>query len=466
MPIQSLADFDDGPEWIGSSVCSQMESSRSSRAIKRSNMLSQKTLQESFLLPADGAIAFDCMFCTESYKQHEDLGKHVLAKHRPTLCEPTVLRVEAEFLSPQEKRRRSAGSTAEEAKEENECSDCVVCGQTFSDSFDLETHMKKHKDSFTYSCNVCGRRFKEPWFLKNHKKAHSSRTGGKNKQQPTSETAVTINEIVQEPLTKILTSPYKLCMICGFYFPDKETLMDHSKIHNKGSKLAGKSSNNENVNAKDGVPKIPNRDFLNFLNLRPTSAPPKKPETARKWIGEMDPFNTYQAWQLATKGKVALSHGQLKEPLFEVPVETDSSDKDEIVEFWNGVKIAQPVHVEERESVKSEDGDGSVTQDSYELKSNMAEMPEVEGDNTAPSDQDKSHQCNDCGKLFKTYHQLVLHSRVHRKDRSDSESSASSDGLVIAESPDTPADPEDEGSKDVSEWEEGGADAATTGKTW
>ncbi|XP_018425620.1 PREDICTED: zinc finger protein 217 [Nanorana parkeri] len=442
MPIQSLADFDDVPDGIGSSVCSQMESSRSSRAMKRRNLLSQKTLQESFLIPAEGAVTFDCMFCDGSYKHHEDLGKHVLTKHRPTLCEPTVLLVEAEFLSPQDKRGRSAGSPTEDVKHENEGSDCEVCGQTFADSSDLESHMKKHKDSFTYSCNICGRRFKEPWFLKNHKKTHSTRAGGKNKHQPVPETPATINEIVQEQVTESLTSPYKLCMVCGFYFPDKETLLAHSKMHTKGSKLAGKSTGTasckENVNGNDGV-QMPKEAFLNFLNLKPASAADTKPETARKWIGELDPFNTYQSWQLATKGKVALGHGQLKEPFFEANVETDSSEDGEV---------------------------GAVVQDADDLKIYAVGVPCAEAETKPPNDRDKSTLCNDCGKLFKTYHQLVLHSRVHRKDRSDSESSASYDGLVAADSPDNPADPEDEGSKmeDVSEWEEGGGDSAATDK--
>ncbi|XP_077316666.1 zinc finger protein 217 [Lithobates pipiens] len=474
MPIQSLTDFEDGPDSIGSSVCSQMESSRSSRAMKRRNLLSQRTLQESFLLPTEGDVNFDCMFCTESYRHHEDLGKHVLTKHRPTLCEPTVLRIEAEFLSPQDKLRRSSESSVEEVKDENDGSDCKVCGQTFVDSSDLDIHMKKHKDSFTYSCNICGRRFKEPWFLKNHKKTHSTRTGGKTKPQPpVFEPPVTINEIEQEQVPKSLTSSYKLCMVCGFYFPDKETLMDHSKIHMKGSKLAGKPTNSassrENVNCNNGVKKNTKEGFMSFLNLKPTSAPAKKPETARKWIGELDPFNTYQAWQLATKGKVALGHGQVKEPFFEIQVDTDSSsDKDEIAEFWNAVKIMQPTHVEEPQNLKHEDAkEAPAVQNTGDLKNDVVEIPAAESENKTSDNPDKSTLCINCGKLFKTYHQLILHSRVHRKDRSDSESSASYDGLLARDSPDPSVDLEDiEGIKmeDVSEWEEGGGDSATTDK--
>ncbi|KAM5135858.1 zinc finger protein 217 [Mantella aurantiaca] len=472
MPIQSLTNFNDGLDGISDSVCSQMENSRSSRAMKRRNLISQKTLQEGFLLPPEGAVTFDCMFCDASYRNHEELGKHVVIKHRPTLCEPSVLCVEAEFLSPQDKSNRSAESAAENVKDENEGPDCEVCGQTFADTSGLESHMKKHKDSFTYSCNSCCRRFKEPWFLKNHNKTHSGRSGGKNKQPPAPEVPATINEVVQEPPAKSLTSPYKQCMVCGFYFAGKEALMEHSKIHVKGSKLEGKSTNpascKEKVikSDKDGA-QTSKENFMGFLNLKPSSAPAQKPETACRSIGELDPFNTYQAWQLATKGKVALGHGQVKEPSFEVPVETDSSsDRDEVADFWNTVKLKQRAHVEEREAAKSDDSEGgSVTQD----LDNLVEMLDAKTDNKPSGDQEKSTLCIDCGKLFKTYHQLILHSRVHRKERSDSESSASYDTLSTTGSLgslDAPANREDEGSKmaDVSEWENGSGDAPPTEK--
>ncbi|XP_040293006.1 zinc finger protein 217 [Bufo bufo] len=436
MPIQSLAEFVEGPDGIGSSVCSQMESSRSSRAMKRRNAISQKTMQESFLIQAEGDVTFDCIFCNESYKHHEDLGKHVLTRHRPTLCEPTVLCVEAEYLGPEDKRRKSAGGSAKEDKDDNEGSDCEVCGQTFNDSTDLETHMKRHKDSFTYSCNICGRRFKEPWFLKNHKRTHSSRTGWRNKQV-VMETPITINEIVQEQVAKNVTSPYKLCMVCGFFFPDKESLLDHSKIHIKGLKL-GTCEESATKEEPDDVPK---EDFLNLLNLKPSKPPAKNPEQSRKWIGELDPFNTYQAWQLATKGKVALGFGRVKEPFFEVNLETDS-DKDEITDVWNTGKMNQSVLLGETDTTKGKDCAGATQAQGLDepKNGNTEEERKVQGV------QDKTPFCSDCGKWFKTYQQLVMHSRVHRKDRSDSESSTMSniEGLLSASSPETPASVEDQ----------------------
>ncbi|KAG9466944.1 zinc finger protein 217 [Eleutherodactylus coqui] len=424
MPIQSFSEFDS----IGSSACSPMESARSSRALRRQNAISQKTLQEKFLIQPDGDGTFDCMFCNESYKHHEQLGKHVLARHRPTLCEPSVLCVEAEYLGPQENRRKSAGLPVKEETEDMEGSDCEVCGQTFIESTDLETHMKKHKDSFAYLCNICGRRFKEPWFLKNHQRTHSNRAAGKNKQVVI-ETPVTINEIVQEQVDNNVASAYRLCTVCGFIFANKESLVDHSKIHCKGldtCKEPVTREEPENV-SKD--------DFLNFLNLKPSKPPSEKPETSHLWIGELDPFNTYQAWQLATKGKVALISDSGKESS-EANLEMDSN-KTEITDTGNTEKMSQSAESDETMDTAKDDSCGEAAQ-SQELNE---PKPNPEEETKVLSEQNKTPSCTDCGKQFKTYQRLVLHSRVHRKDRNDSESSARSsiEGPMPTNSADIPA---------------------------
>ncbi|XP_070785889.1 zinc finger protein 219 isoform X1 [Enoplosus armatus] len=54
---------------------------------------------------------------------------------------------------------------------------CDICGQRFTQSWFLKGHMRKHKDSLDHKCQVCGRGFKEPWFLKNHMKVHLNKLG-------------------------------------------------------------------------------------------------------------------------------------------------------------------------------------------------------------------------------------------------------------------------------------------------
>ncbi|NXM75027.1 ZN217 protein, partial [Serilophus lunatus] len=426
MPTQPLLAYMDGPDGIASTVGAQMESNDSSMAIKGTNTISYKGLQEKFLLQAEGCMPLDCMFCDETFKHPEELGKHVLSQHRPTLCEPAVLRVEAEYLSPLDKCQVRTNLPSPDNEQDSEELSCKVCGQTFDQAFDIEAHMKKHKDSFTYWCNVCGRRFKEPWFLKNHMRTHTGKPGSRNKHQQGSEGPMTINEVVQEHGTENVTSPYKICMVCGFLFHNKETLIEHSKVHTKESVASGESPQ---VTAEVNAEETPlNQEFFHFLNLRPNSVPDKdKLQKPAKWIAELDPFTTYQAWQLATKGKIAVGHGQVKEPGQEGSTDNDesSSDKEELCEIWNANKGNQAETTGKSKVNKNSSytGNGNLTQD--KLKHPGGEVPSMEMDSKSSQSKEKPTHCSECGKAFRTYHQLVLHSRVHKRDRrTDGESSA------------------------------------------
>ncbi|XP_029467981.1 zinc finger protein 217 [Rhinatrema bivittatum] len=427
MPTQPLLAYMDGLDGIASTVGAQMENTDSSMPIKGTNTISHANIQDKLLMQSEGFMPLDCMFCDQVFNHHEDLGKHVLTQHRPTLCEPAVLCVEAEYLSPLDKSQTDFPSQ-EVQKDSVEDFNCEVCGQTFSKTLDLEIHMKKHKHSFTYWCSVCGRRFKEPWFLKNHMRTHSSKTGSKHKLQPGFESPVTINEVIQEHIPGIVISPYKMCMVCGFLFPNKESLMEHSKIHTKESVCS--EDNPKVVNGtKEG--KLSEREeFLQFLNLRPvTPENVKKSETCGKWITELDPFNTYQAWQLSTKGKVAISHGQVKEPGQEGSTDNEDScsDKEELNEIWNAEKSIQICFTDNTVKPKTSKSSNcteitTMLQDKEKSKHVVGDVPSVEGDHKLPQNKDKPTHCSECGKAFRTYHQLVLHSRVHKKDRrSDAE---------------------------------------------
>ncbi|KAJ1123756.1 hypothetical protein NDU88_002223 [Pleurodeles waltl] len=407
------------------------------------------------------------MFCDQTFKQHEELGKHVLNQHRPTLCEPTVLCVEAEYLSPLDRlQMRTDTAAMEDGLSNEELFNCKVCGQTLPETVALETHMKKHKDSFTYRCDICGRRFKEPWFLKNHRRTHIGKTGGKHKLQQGSESPITINEVVQEHAAVNVTTPYKMCMVCGFIFPNKDSLIEHCKIHNKGVT----STEEKKMNIEEGTEEkslAHKEDFFNSLYLRPRQLEnSNKSKTPGKWIEELDPFNTYQAWQLATKGKVAVAHGQVKEPGQDGSTDNDdsSSDKEELSEIWMEENGCQVLHLEPTgkvKSIKNSNYSGiNPFQEKEKNKLSNDDVTSVEEDQKLLQSTDKPTHCLDCGKAFRTYHQLVLHSRVHKKDRRNYSASPNSTELKqsTAGSPETTSaenqsivDKAEDGSEDGSE---------------
>lgn len=373
-----------------------------------------------FASHAGGGRPLSCMFCDETFCSQEALRSHLLTEHPTSLHEPAVLRVEAEFRIPGEGARVKAAASAGDVPVGGErLHSCIVCSQVSQDAAELEAHMRKHKDYFTYCCELCGRRFREPWFLKNHMKMHSKQ-GARSRSQQDQEGPVTLNGIAQDSAPDAVVTPYKMCMVCGFLFPDHNALAEHSKVHNRGSE-PGKD---EREATKNGA-----SSFFSSLGLRPRSNKTAR-EGSSTWIPQLNPFTTYQAWQLATKGKVAVSRNTTKGsgPEGTTDNEDCSSDKDEsggAQAEGQGDKAAAPAET---------------------LRSSL--MHKVK-------DKERPTTCEDCRRTFRTYHQLVLHSRVHKKDRGGEESPTPLDGKLLDQS--------EEGSEEGSE-EAGPAESLSPGE--
>uniref|UniRef100_A0A674NUG1 Zinc finger protein 217 n=1 Tax=Takifugu rubripes TaxID=31033 RepID=A0A674NUG1_TAKRU len=347
---------------------------------------------------ADGALT-SCMFCEQTFTRHQELGPHVLAQHPTTFYGPAVLQVEAEFRIPGERPRVKA-SRLPVPKEE--VLSCIVCGQVSQDAGELEAHMRRHKDYFTFCCNVCGRRFREPWFLKAHMKMHA-KAGSKSRAQQDLESPVTVNGVLQDAPPGPVATLYKMCMVCGFFFPDHDALVEHCKVHNR-----------ELEPSKDEGASVTQKMFLHGLGLLPR--PHGQPERLSKWIPQLDPFNTYQAWQLATRGKIAVGPNTTKDASQEASTDNEdgSSDKDESGNGWTegqGDKAPRDVLARELRSQQQLGAGGPETRRRCLIQK--------------VKEKERPTRCDDCQRTFRTYHQLVLHSRIHKRDRSGEESPTS-----------------------------------------
>ncbi|XP_029974595.1 zinc finger protein 217 [Salarias fasciatus] len=343
------------------------------------------------VLQSGGNALLSCMFCDQTFTRQDELGPHVLTEHPTTFSEPAVLRVEAEFRIPGEGPRIKPNSLPVEKEEVHSC---ILCGQISQDASELESHMRKHKDYFTYCCNVCGRRFRESWFLKKHVKVHA-KPGGKGKGLQDSEPPMTINDVVQEPAPEPVVSSYKMCMVCGFFFPDHDSLAEHSKIHNR------EVEPDKDKQRLDGAAESQEL-FLQGLNVKPRVTESDLPVRTSKWIPQFNPFVTYQAWQLATKGKLAVGPNNQKETGQEASTDNEQSgsDKEELNMIWVKGQEDQP-------------------------------LKKVAGKERRPQIQQVKNKyrpttCEVCQRTFRTYHQLVLHSRVHKREKSGEESPVSS----------------------------------------
>ncbi|KAM8829858.1 zinc finger protein 217 [Synchiropus picturatus] len=407
MPTDALLPFVESPHGLAQE--SLIMSSPSSIPVPESSMTAHflTAFLEKVVLQAGEDSPLPCLFCDRTFVSKEELGAHVLNEHPTRLTEPAVLQVEAEFRIPDERPRNRSCILP---KEKVEVHSCIVCGHESQDLPELEAHLRKHKDYFTYCCNICGRRFREPWFLKNHMKMHM-KTIGKGKVQPEQDSPVMINGAVQEQTMDTVVTAYKMCLVCGFFFPDHQSLAAHSRVHNRELDRVRDEVVKEGANGSKQM-------FLHGLSLYPTSPQTgSQPERTSKWIPQLDPFNTYQAWQLATRGKIAVGPTTAKENPQGASTDNEDtgSDKEELNNIWpegHGVKRSR--HPSAAESPEPR------------RRSLMVEKSKEE--------KDRPTTCEECHRTFKTYHQLVLHSRVHRRERGGEESPTSS----VEESSDRP----------------------------
>uniref|UniRef100_UPI00358E1D7E zinc finger protein 536-like n=1 Tax=Myxine glutinosa TaxID=7769 RepID=UPI00358E1D7E len=280
------------------------------------------------------ASGFRCSFCKGKFRKHMELERHIRILHKPykcTLCDFAAAREDAlaghievahVVAEAQVSGQIAEGSTSKSSSSGG-AARCEECGQTFAQVWFLKAHMRKHKGSLDHACSVCGRRFKEPWFLKNHMKVHTNSaaklaklaaskaaaaaaaSAARSLRQTLDGPPATINDVVQERAHISKATLYETCMTCGFLFPDKTSLAEHSKLHGRGESLQenGKPDSDGSFTTK---PDNSKHSFLGSLDLIPPS-PAESLAHLRlgsSRVAEFDPINSYQAWQLYTKGTV------------------------------------------------------------------------------------------------------------------------------------------------------------------
>lgn len=419
---------------------------------------------------------YNCMFCKNKYERRKELDQHLVQVHKPykcrfcnymTLREETLLNhIEKDHITTAIPLNREA--FAENGKSELNSGEfpCEICGQAFGQAWFLKAHMKKHRGSFDHGCHICGRRFKEPWFLKNHMKSHGPKTGNKNKPKSDMEPVATINDVIQEETIMTGLCLYEVCVKCGNLFTNLESLTAHNLIHCKMEELAENKTAEKIDELHNVSPEAPasQQIFLDYLQLRPLDAPSTDAEQGKR-VPELDPVNSYQAWQLATKGRVAEPSEYVKylgwdETLADADVSYDR-DKGEYVLVNQEKRKREPDSNHTSNPKKRNCSSGSRPEkSSMQPGENVVEAPnDLEfrppSRQSRRSSQNKSTECFECGKIFRTYHQMVLHSRVHRKDRRSLSESGSvsqherygsnseADSASRPSSPDSASAPED-----------------------
>ncbi|OCT74553.1 hypothetical protein XELAEV_18033536mg [Xenopus laevis] len=407
------------------------------------NKILNGTLQteEAEVMDEDKLGNFQCPFCKNKYDRKKELDQHLLQVHKPykcrfcsymTLREETLLNhIEKDHITTAVPLNRDG--LAENGKVEINSGEfpCEVCGQAFGQAWFLKAHMKKHRGSFDHGCHICGRRFKESWFLKNHMKSHAPKTGNKNKPKSDSEPVATINDVVQEETIMTGLNLYEVCIKCGNFFTNTESLNAHNLVHCKTEESSLENSveqNRENITDDSPSAMVAKQFFLDYLHLKPLKEANTPSDTQQgKRVPELDPVNSYQAWQLTTKGKVAEPSEYVKylgwdETMADADVTYDN-EKEEYILVNQEKRKREP----DSQSTSNSKKRNSSSVSRSEKSSNTQSGENADGSNelefrppsrqSRRSSQNKSTECFECGKVFRTYHQMVLHSRVHRKDR-------------------------------------------------
>ncbi|KAM6222602.1 zinc finger protein 536 [Rhynchocyon petersi] len=400
------------------------------------------SVQEDAAAPAAG---FRCTFCKGKFKKREELERHIRILHKPykcTLCdfaasqeEELISHVEKAHITAESAQGQGPNGAGEQAANEFRCE---VCGQVFSQAWFLKGHMRKHKDSFEHCCQICGRRFKEPWFLKNHMKVHLNKLSVKNKSPSDAEVPVPMGGMSQEAHAN-LYSRYLSCLQGGFLAADKASLSEPSQLYGKGElpvkdkEMLGKLLSPVSGLAH-GVPEGDKHSLLGCLNLVPPlkSSCIERLQAAAK-AAEMDPVNSYQAWQLMARG-MAVEHGFLskehplprnhEDALANAGVLFDKEKREYVLVGADGSKQKMPADLVHSTKVgnqrdlpnKLDPLEGSRDFLSHGL--NQVLDYNLQGHGNM---KEKPTECPDCGRVFRTYHQVVVHSRVHKRDRKGEE---------------------------------------------
>ncbi|XP_036891820.1 zinc finger protein 516 isoform X1 [Sturnira hondurensis] len=372
----------------------------------------------------DGRAVAQCSFCKSKFQRKKELQRHVHRAHKPfkcRLCSYVTLREES-LLSHIEKDHITAQVPSGEACAENGKPDlplgefpCEVCGQAFSQTWFLKAHMKKHRGSFDHGCHICGRRFKEPWFLKNHMKAHGPRAASKNRLRSELDPIATINNVVQEEAIVAGLALYEICTKCGNLFTNLDSLNAHNAVHRRVEAGWTRAPAGEGALGPADAQQL----FLRCLNLRPVGTDAPAHAQAGQRVAELDPVNSYQAWQLATRGRVVELAEYLKYGPWDEALGGDVAFDKERREY---ILVSQ----EKRKRELEPGVQGHPRKRTGAPGDPMAGPPDSRPTSTRPSRRaatpaghGKSSECFECGKIFRTYHQMVLHSRVHRRARRD-----------------------------------------------
>ncbi|XP_062404354.1 zinc finger protein 536-like [Sardina pilchardus] len=373
--------------------------------------------------------SFRCGFCKGKFRKQEELERHIRILHKPykcTLCEFAAA-LESDLLQHVNKVHVASGTTTTTTSSPQvvvqkdlstepsptQAYRCEVCGQAFKQAWFLKGHMRKHKNSYEHACGVCGRRFKESWFLKNHMKVHLNKMAARGnppghgrayaahvsraseREIPSRLQSQFISRLHNEVLLAVLSERQKVLAEAGIE-------LNSQKVLEKLLLPVAGQIQNHSLAADDSQPAV-----TDLPAEKPShSQPPHKTAKVTNVVDVVSARGKELAvglYSYADKLNMLQKHVEIAENLRtrgEVDTAKDPATNQVVNGNWRSDR-----------SSSSSSNMGFRTAVSYHSSGLTVNTGRWGGWTGRPS------ECPDCGRVFRTYHQLVLHSRVHRKQR-------------------------------------------------
>uniref|UniRef100_S4R6Y6 C2H2-type domain-containing protein n=1 Tax=Petromyzon marinus TaxID=7757 RepID=S4R6Y6_PETMA len=272
---------------------------------------------------------------------------------------------------------------------------CEVCGKTFQQLWYLKSHMRTHKKTFDHSCNICTRRFKESWTLRMHMKTHekkyTSRAAAEKVYPAMVKDGSPPNAVLITPL------PYEMCSVCGFLCPI-EILKTHESLHTQFLDRPHRKNRMDLDEDKT--------TFLSPIRIQNSSFN-TKPMGQYQHVEEAS-SQSCESLQIIGNANESKLKGKNKDSDSSSLTVTQSGKKRKGDEGKNQgsclVTVTEKTCQNNNESQVGTVGDVDVSLREQNRRGTSNECL-------------RPKECPDCGKVFKTFRQMILHSRVHNKGK-------------------------------------------------
>ncbi|XP_005101689.1 zinc finger protein 271 [Aplysia californica] len=179
---------------------------------------------------------YACRLCGASFKSRSVYYFHTRTHptERPHLCHTCGKSFTRSYDLTAHKRRHT-----ESADKQLGPYGCEVCGKVYQMKNSLKIHMKIHQGIFDHPCDFCEKKFKCPAELRHHRRVHTLEKP--YKCETCGRSFSRHSTLVNHRRTHSGERPY-LCIVCGSTFKLSCTLKKHAKVHTREGPVKGKGA--------------------------------------------------------------------------------------------------------------------------------------------------------------------------------------------------------------------------------